>query len=143
MLLLLTNNTFAQPRAIEGKTRIEQIKKNAISRELSLSAQQEEEFWPIYNNYHRDLRNARMQFKEDVKSARLQNATDADAQKGMKALMDARQAELDLQKKYQNSFLTVISSKQLLKLWVVEKKFQQELLRRMNDRRQKARASFR
>jgi hypothetical protein len=136
IILMSSVLVFAQPKGGRNGDGIEKIKIGVITNALNLSSEQAIDFWPIYNRYSQDQKTIRQARKGAMQTANAENASEADVQKAMKEIMDSKQQELDLQKRYQPTFLKVISAKQLMDLYITEKKFNEELMRRLKERKE-------
>lgn len=56
---------FAQGNNTWDTGKAETIRKAYITRELNLSPKEADEFWPVYNNYTKEIKQARTQFAND------------------------------------------------------------------------------
>ncbi len=56
---------FSQGNNSWDTGKAETIRKAYITRELNLSPKESEEFWPVYNNYTKEIKQARQQFTND------------------------------------------------------------------------------
>lgn len=56
---------FSQPPNDNDEQRVEVVKMAYMSRELSLSPQEAQNFWPVYNNYQNEIKQARNQYPND------------------------------------------------------------------------------
>lgn len=118
---LVGANVFAQtPPA--GKDngnrdeRIESMKIAFISQQLNLTPQEGEKFWPVYNQYHSELKTLHQNFKADA-SGQLT----ADQQ------LDLEQKKLDLKKKYKTAFEDALGKEKVNQLYNLEQKFRDKL----------------
>ena len=116
------------------EAKIESKKIGYITSELDLSAEEAEQFWPIYN----ELSKKRKALREDGLKKDFHKSTDditeADADAMLKKYFDHKQKDLDLTKTYFQKMETVISKKKLAKLIIVEKRFRSEVLDKVRKR---------
>jgi hypothetical protein len=56
---------FSQPPNDNDEQRVEVVKMAYMSRELNLSPQEAQNFWPVYNNYQNEIKQARNQYPND------------------------------------------------------------------------------
>ncbi len=136
----LSLKALAQPHTGngKGKERIENVKIGMISNAMNLTVSQAEKFWPIYNAYSAELKTIRKGRLSAMKNARGgsdNTIDDATAERLLADITQSKQLELDLQRKYQNDFLKVVSSKQLLEMYAAEKRFNAAVTKRIMDRR--------
>ena len=133
-LLILGISTQAQrPEGGPKGDRIKTIKIGMITQELKLTESQAEKFWPIYNAYSDD----RNEIFRDIRqlSRNNQSLNNNEALKRQDEILDLRQEEINLTKKYRDSFLKVISPQQYGKLMETERKFNQMLLEKLKERK--------
>jgi Skp family chaperone for outer membrane proteins len=98
--------------------RIEAIKIAYITRELDLSPEESQKFWPLYNNY-----------SEELKKARQENANDEIA---------FEEKSLTIRKKYRSDFGKVLGNDQRVnKIFMVERRYQDILRNELMNRQKK------
>lgn len=130
--LLIGMSTFAQrPDGPKGD-RLKAMKIGMITQELKLTESQAEKFWPIYNAYSDD----RNEIFRDIRqlSRNNQSLNNNEALKRQDEILDLRQEEINLTKKYRDSFLKVISPQQYSTLMETERRFNQMLLEKLKER---------
>lgn len=127
-----TTETKTQPR----KEKIEQLKIAFITKELDLTTEEAEKFWPVYNEMSEAM-------KKEKKSRREKNAalktnfetlSDAEIEKKATEILDSEIAEAKLKKEYTEKIAKVIGYKKAVKLLNVEQRFKKELLKKLNER---------
>lgn len=111
-------------------------KVSMISNRLKLSAEQSEKFWPIYHEYSEKRREIRRAQRGVINERREGGMTDKTALMNLKEVQELKQKEVDLEKQYQERFLTVITPTQLAELQSAEKSFNDMLLQRLDRRRE-------
>lgn len=93
-----------------------------LTKELSLTPDEAQKFWPVYNNY-----------KQEIKSARKGNESDQ---------IELEEKVLNIRKKYKNDFKTVLGSDERVnKLFLSEKNFTSMLRKELLDRRNSSEGS--
>ncbi|MGB4774472.1 MAG: hypothetical protein WBP45_04830 [Daejeonella sp.] len=125
--LTLTLPVLAQ--AQQRGEQIESVKIAFISRKLDLTTDEAQRFWPLYNNYQKEIGDILKQKKQ----TKLSNATDPDAQ--LDGELDFEERILDIRKKYSREFTKVIPSQKVLLLYQAEREFRQQLIKQLKDRR--------
>ncbi len=135
VLFFVSTGAYAQNR--EAMKKIESARIALITERLGLSPDQAEKFWPIYREYTMERREVRQKFREERKDVDVKNLTEEQSEKLVQKSMEMKQHELDLEKKYSNRLTDVISTKQLYKLKTAEKDFQQMILKRIQEQRQR------
>ena len=121
ILVLLPFSGMAQD-GIRGdsKQRLEAIQVAYLTKELSLTTQDAEKFWPVYNKYQDELRGL------------LKNGGEED-------VLTRQQKALDIRKKYKPDFVKILGTDRTNKLFQSEDKFR-EMVKRELQNRQKRRA---
>jgi len=120
--ILIFTNTQAQRQRPDMNTRIAELKKIQamelafITKELNLNPAEAQKFWPIFNQYRNDLKQA------------------AQA-KDYKDNLDRQQKMLDVRKKYKNDFEKVVSQERANKVFGAEDEFK-SLVRKEFQKRQ-------
>lgn len=122
-------------------TELRQYKRVYFTRELELSRDQQNEFYPLYEEMEDKISQindeARMMEK---RVADLENATDLEYVASAEASYNAKLREAETEKEYMEKFKTILTPKQLFKLKAVERQFSRELMKqhhRLRDRSQK------
>lgn len=113
---------------------LEDFKMKFIAQEIDLKEDQQQRFFDLYKKMNEEkfkvFKDTR-QLEKKVKSDK--NATDADYENLNKAITEARRKDAEIEKKYDEQFLKIISARQLLKMKDAEEKFRHK----MHDMRKK------
>ena len=119
---------FAFPLSAQDKQRSEQIesvKVAFITQKLDLNSSEAEKFWPVYNNYQREMKvvfNARRTAKNDPD-------TKLDGE------LDIETRLLDTRKKYKQEFSKVIASEKVSLFFQAEREFREQMIKELRERR--------
>lgn len=123
----------AQDRANRGSQRLAQLENAKIAfltTRVSLTQDQAQRFWPLYNEFtarRRELnRNGRL-LRRDV----TEGLSDPQLRDNFSRSFSLRQQELDLEKAYFEKFQRVISLRQVAQLYLAERDFTKEVIRRV------------
>ena len=123
-LIILPFTSLAQTEDGENITdrkKIQAMEVAYITKELNLSPEEAEKFWPVFNKY-----------REDVKGV-LTNKTISDQ-------LEKQQKVLDLRKKYRTEFTRILAQDRANKVFTSEDQFRQmvrrEFQKRQMERRQ-------
>lgn len=108
---------MAQPP--EKKEALQALFAAFVTRQLNLTPEDAQKFWPIYNQY-------------DAESRKLKQEH---TQKGGDELV-LQQMQLDLKKKYKPEFLKAISNDQFNKLLTIDKDWKEKLRQELERRKQ-------
>ncbi len=116
---------LAQPP--ERKELMQQMFVAYVTRQLNLTPEDAQKFWPVYNQYDAESRKLRQDYKEGDE-------------------LVFQQKQLDLKKKYKTEFLKAISNDQFNKLLTIDKdwkdKLRQELERRKELRQDRKKGNI-
>lgn len=121
-----------------GEDRLQEIKaqKTAfLTQRLDLSPEEAQRFWPIYNQFDKELDAVRKEIRDDRKEAKQDGElTEAEASAAIDKELAGRQKELDVRKKYTADFKKSIGALKTMKLGKAERDFRRELIKRVRDR---------
>ncbi len=131
--------TFAQPgkHQEERKEKIESMKIGFITDRLDLTPEEAKTFWPVYNQYQKELDDLRKKRRDERRDAKqeFENLNDKEVEKVVDGEIAFRQGELDIQKKYHTQFKQVLPIKKVAQLYRSEEDFKRELLKKIQDRK--------
>ena len=137
LLLTLAPAAQAQRGAFGGGGRraqrlgqLENAKIAFITNRVSLTQDQAQKFWPLYNEFsdrRRELnRNGRL-LRRDI----TEGMTDQQLRENFTQAFNTRQQELNLEKEYFEKFQKVISLRQVAQLFQAERDFTKEVIKRV------------
>lgn len=116
----------------EKKEKVEAMKVAYITEKLTLSTEEAEKFWPIYNGQEEKKQAMRKSMKADFKKdVNIDEMTDEEVNKHINTGLEIREKELALQKQYIADLKKVLPIKKIAKLQQAEKDFKKELLRKI------------
>lgn len=115
--------------------KIEELKIAFITKELNLSSEEAQKFWPIYNEMSDKLKEEKKIQRKVGKEIKEQQSifSEADFKKKSGAIMDAQIAEAIIKKEYHDKIGGLIGYKKATKLLSLEQRFKRELLNRLNE----------
>ena len=117
----IVTTSVAQEQRDAG--RLQAYKIAFLTRKLSLTPEEAQKFWPIYNKYEGELRAARIEGRTTKKE------------------IETEEKILNIRKKYSTEFTKAISEEKVNQLFKAEREFstivQKEFLERRNQRRQR------
>jgi|694.fasta_scaffold03428_17 hypothetical protein len=138
ILIALLQPLFAlsQESAESRKDKIESLRIAYITKELSLSTNEAQQFWPVYNQFQEELKVIRKNRKLDIMEAKINfdSMTDVEIAKMVDGDFQFQQLELDLRKKYVEEYKKVLPVRKVAKLLRAEHTFKIELLREFRNR---------
>ena len=144
LLLLVTAlpSLHAQNGRPEFENRIDNARIAYITRELGLTSEQAQRFWPLYNEYNtkrRDLRRTH----DQLRSSASPTMTEDQARDNLKQIMVVSKNELNLTDDYFAKFQKAISARQVAQLYKAEREFGRVMMREMRTQRQGGRPGAR
>lgn len=110
------------PDASEKKQHdIQALKAALITKELDLTPDEAQKFWPVYNQYEKEMAVAIRESKS-----------------GNDDILDSEQRVLDIRKKYKDQFTKVLGNQQRMnRLFNSERNFRKVLIRALQQRQMK------
>jgi Skp family chaperone for outer membrane proteins len=118
--------------------RIQEIKAQRtafLTQRLDLTPAEAEKFWPVFNQYDKEIEAVRKDMREQHRSLRKDGElSESEASAVLDKELASRQKELDIRKKYAAEFKRTIGAVRTVKLGKAERDFHRELLKRMRDR---------
>jgi hypothetical protein len=129
-LATITSSFAQQPNAGKRVKEIETIKIGYITRRLSLTPEESQKFWPVYNSYQKELLNINKHKKQNriTQSENPEKLVDDDFKFDTQIL--------ELKKKYRVEFAKILSSEKVKNLYIAEREFREELIKQLKNRRE-------
>ena len=119
LLVFLINISYfciAQPQQGARGNKAEAIAVAYLTKELALTTEESQKFWPVYNNYRAEIKKARKDKPEDE--------------------VEFEESVLNIRKKYKTEFKRILGTEQRAnKIFVLEKNFREMLRKELMDRR--------
>lgn len=107
------------------------LKHDFIAKELSLTKDQEREFFPLYDKMEDEIAALNAQTREDeARVAADRDATDLEMENTARTVFEQKRAEGQIEMTYFEKYKTILTPKQLLQLKNAERKFTQQLVNR-------------
>lgn len=108
---------------------IRTYKHEFLSKELSLSREQENAFFPIYDEMEDQIEKLNSETREiERRVSEDSNASDLDLQNAARTIFELKRAEGQIEMTYFDKFSEILSPRQLVQLKPAERKFTQQLL---------------
>lgn len=116
---------------------LKQYKRAYFSRELGLSREQEQQFFPLYEQMEDETR----QIEEETRAmerrvAEAEDATDLEYSKAAEALFDSKVKQAEVERGYMDKYIPILTKKQLFLLKSVERQFSRDLVKQHHRLRQ-------
>ncbi|MFK7808852.1 MAG: hypothetical protein AB8F74_13695 [Saprospiraceae bacterium] len=135
-ILALCLFLVASLSAQDGKSRkgdMRSLRIAYLTKELQLTPQEAEKFWPIYNEYEKERKKLRKDARMTPKGA---PASDEAAEEMVDASFERQEDLLKLKKDYYGQMKTVISTQKLAKLDKAEREFRRKVVNEVKRRKQ-------
>lgn len=123
------------PNEKEREDRVEKLKIAFITKELELTTDEAQKFWPVYNELEsklKEIRKSNRKLEKEIQE-NFDKISDEDAKKKFEEILANEEKELTLRKEYQEKFSKVIGNKRTLKLLSLEREFKRELLEALRE----------
>ncbi|HEX8330587.1 MAG TPA: hypothetical protein VF629_23860 [Hymenobacter sp.] len=134
LLLVLTPSAHAQSpggaRRGERLAQLENAKIAFITNRVTLTQDQAQKFWPLYNEFV-DKRRQLNRGNRGIFRGVPDGMTDQQIRDGFAQTFNKRQQELNLEKEYFEKFQKVISLRQVAQLFAAERDFTKEVIKRV------------
>lgn len=108
---------------------IEMLKVKFLTDKLNLTIEEQQKFWPIYNDYQREMNSLRDQKFKNL------YATKDSPQQNLDSDISFEYKILNTKRKYLKLFQTTISTQKTLALYRAEPEFREYLMRRIGHER--------
>lgn len=147
--ILLTTFAFSafsqEDSAIDGEKRkqffkeLRDYKHTYLSKELGLTKEQQQKFFPIYDEMEDQVANLNEETREMERkvSENIDNASDLELEKATEALYELKIKEGETEKSYSAKFDGILTKKQLFQLKNAERNFNRELLQHQSRLRRR------
>lgn len=127
---------FAQGKA----EKVEQLKIAYFTKELNLTTQEAEKFWPVYNEMEKKIKTIRKERRKTVKE--LEDKGDSLSvevvKKHTNSIFDSEITEVNTKKEYYAKIGGVIGFKKATLVYKVERDFRRALLKRLKEEKGQA-----
>jgi len=121
--LLFLHNYFCvgQTQSDTGHNKLEGIKETYMNKELSLTPEEAQKFWPVYNNYFKEIKQARKNYPNDE--------------------VAFEERIVQIRKEYKDNFKGILNSDERVNRVYVSEKNLRDLLKKELQNRQRLRKS--
>lgn len=131
--LFMTSLLFAQPGENweKGKDRVESLKIAFITKELALTPQESQAFWPVYNQ-HQEKEKAR---RKEMRPEKMEGISEDQARVILDEMMSNIDAEASLKKEFLQQLRPILPAHKIIRLPHIEREFKAKLMKEVRDRR--------
>lgn len=139
IIIFCTLSVSAQEKK-ESRDKIKALKVSYLTEQLSLTSEEAQKFWPIYNNHenntNRYIREKINEIKKEISKAENLDAINEERAKVLYTMIKSLE-----KKKYEDSKIyiskleKIISFKKILKLHIAEREFGRKLMKKYKHKR--------
>lgn len=117
------------------KGKVEALKKEYITKELSMTEAEAQKFWPLYDELQYKLHEQHQKDRKIGKEIKdnFDKLTDAELKQKTDALFAGEAASIQLKKDYLQKYAAVLGQKRATKVLHLEREFKKELMKRMRE----------
>jgi len=108
--------------------RVDMVRENFFNRQLRLTPEESEKFWPIYRQYQQELTNVR-RLKRQNNSADQPNGAEQ-----IRKELEYDAQLVAIRKKYNEEFLKIMPPEKVSELYKSEREFNDEMIRQLSER---------
>lgn len=137
LLLLLANCFSGQAQGGRKLEMLEAARVGFITKQIGLTSQEAEKFWPIFNRFDAEKRALRKRFQAEHLQARakFETMSDKEVEELIENSLKFRQSEVELERKAVVEYKKILPIKKIALLMKAEKDFQKEILKNLRKRR--------
>ena len=142
LVMAMTDTVSAKARPDDKKPdrqewfrQMRQFKHKFLVKELSLTKQQQDEFFPLYDAMQQEIEKVQQQVRQaerKILRAKNSSVSDADYLQAARVATEAKAREGAVEEMYFDKFSKVLSAKQMFDLHFAERKFTREIMKQHN-----------
>jgi hypothetical protein len=102
-----------------------------LSQQLNLTPEEAQKFWPLYNNYTREVE---LLIAERRRNRQTDKKDDNAAREALDREMNIEQKLLDVRKRYNQEFLKALPARKAGQVFKAEREFRGQLIRQLKER---------
>jgi len=132
--LPMTENPNLGKNAIyqQKRERIEAMKIGYITEKLTLTTNEAQKFWPVYNEFQAKQEKIKKSWRQfETGQIKPEELNDEQLNEVMKAKIDSKIEEAKLEKEYHQKFIDVLGIKKVAAFYQAEAGFKRELLQQL------------
>ena len=134
-LLLGTFMLQAQPDMPPDNDKIKALRVAFLTQELDLSPEQAQVFWPVYNEFHKELRGLKEERKNILMGIDEQELSEGELEKRIQRGFDLEEEIVALRIEYHEKFKSILSLQKIADLYAAELHFQRRVLEELHKRK--------
>ena len=112
----------------QGADRINAAKVAFFTQQLDLSVEEAQKFWPVYNEYNKEVEEARNALRMATMTMNNPEKKADDLKAALKSYSDSQKKEAQLTEQYINKLLKILPVEKVAKVFTAEELFRMQLL---------------
>ena len=134
---IATSSLAQEELEASKREKLQALKVAYLTDQLSLTPEEAQSFWPLYNELEGKMKAIRKAQRENRHNARknYETMSDAELAASIDKELEFEQQELNLKKEYNVRFKKILPIRKVAKLHASEQGFKRELLKGARDRR--------
>lgn len=135
LLLLLICFTAEAQKRDNIRERVASQRIAFITNKLSLSPEEAQKFWPVYNKFTLEIEEVRKDINSSrkISNEQFSSMSEKEIEKYLEQTLNQQQMLIDLQRKYQTELKGAIPVQKIAMLYKAEFEFKKELLKRIRN----------
>jgi heterodisulfide reductase subunit B len=125
----------AQEDAAAKQDKIKALELLYISRELDLTSQEAEKFWPVYKKYSKEVNELLAERKRKAKELKGQPRTDAIAEEALDKELGYERRMLEIKTRYKQEFMKILPARKVGNIYRSEREFRAMMIRQLKERK--------
>ncbi|MRG47744.1 hypothetical protein GFS24_21655 [Chitinophaga sp. SYP-B3965] len=106
-----------------------------ISRELDLTSEEAEKFWPVYKKYSKEVNELLADRKRKAKELKGQPRTDAIAEEALDKELGYERKMLEIKTRYKQEFMKILPARKVGNIYRSEREFRAMMIRQLKERK--------
>lgn len=136
MLLGQLPAAFAQEVDKTIQDKVKSLEIAYISKELNLSPEEAQKFWPVYNRYSKEVELLIQDRKRQAKVNKQQTRTDNTGEDATDVELSYARKMLDIKTRYKDEFQKVIPPRKVTDFFRSEREFRGMMIRQLKERKE-------
>lgn len=139
LLLMFTAGLFAQRNVDMNNPKIEQLKIGYLTEKMRLTTKEAQDFWPLYNEYNREMRlvKGKTKLKMDEIKLSIGNASEKEMEQLADELIKFRVKQTEIFENYYPKFKSILPIEKVLRFYKAEEEFPRWVLKQVRQNQQK------
>lgn len=140
IILFILCGLIGSMSAVHAQENLEKIRSLQIaylSKELDLSPDEAQKFWPVYNKYSKEVEALIVERRQKMQEVNPPTPTDKTAAtQAVDRQLGYEQRMLDIKTHYKDQFMQVLPAEKVNTLYRAEREFRQQLIRQLKERQE-------